>query len=318
MLEEITSWIQQNFNISYEAQIKIFYSLVVIIFLFLLRLITNAILNRRVHDSASLYRWRKSSGYLILAMGIVLFGMIWLRGAGSVATYLGLVSAALVIALQDPISNFVGWVFILSRRPFEIEDRIELGGTAGDVIDIRFFQFTLNEIGNWVEADQSTGRIVHIPNRKVFSENIANYSKGFTFIWNEIPVVLTFESDWRKAKALLQEIAERHTAHLSASARKRVESASKRYLIYYKNLTPIVYTKVVDHGVTLTVRYLCSPQRRRGTQEAIWEDILDAFATDPTLEFAYPTQRIFYNPAEGPPQSSANPAPDLDISLDDQ
>jgi small-conductance mechanosensitive channel len=83
-----------------------------------------------------------------------------LRGSGgSVVTYLGLVSAALVIALQDPITNFVGWVFIISRRPFEIEDRIQIGEDAGDVIDIRFFQFSLNEIGNWVDADQSTGRI---------------------------------------------------------------------------------------------------------------------------------------------------------------
>ena len=318
MFELITTWIEQNLSVSADIQSKIFYSLVVIFSLLILRALANAVLTRRIDDTASLFHWRKSTGYLSLAIGVTLIGIIWLRGAGSVVTYLGLVSAALVIALQDPITNFVGWVFIISRRPFEIEDRIQIGDDAGDVIDIRFFQFSLNEIGNWVDADQSTGRVLHIPNRKVFSENIANYTQGFTFLWNEVPVVLTFESDWRKGKAILLEIGERHTARLSASARKRVRHVAKRYLIYYKNLTPIVYTKVVDHGITLTIRYLCAPQRRRGSEQAIWEDILDAFAKEPTLEFAYPTQRIYYHPVEGPSELNRKSEQDGGIKLDDQ
>ncbi len=300
MIDELTTWIHQNFNLSYDVQTKLFYSLVVILALFLLRLLANAILHRRIHDSASLYRWRKNLGYFSWGLGIFFIAMIWMRGAGSVATYLGLVSAALVIALQDPITNLVAWVFIVSRRPIEIEDRIEIEGVAGDVIDIRFFQFSLNEIGNWVDADQSTGRVLHIPNRKVFSENIANYTQGFPYLWNEIPVVVTFESDWRKAKEILQVIAERHSAELSTEASIRARQVSSRYLIYYKNLTPIVYTKVVDHGVTLTIRYLCATRGRRSSLEAIWEDILDAFAADPALDFAYPTQRLYYHPLEGP------------------
>ncbi len=315
-MEEIKTWIQHNFSISYDYQTRIFYSLVVILVLFLLRFLANAILNKRVDDTASLYRWRKNISYLSMGIGLFFISIIWLRGADSLYTYFGLVSAALVIALQDPITNIVAWLFIVSRRPFEVEDRIQIGDASGDVIDIRFYQFSLNEIGNWVDADQSTGRVLHIPNRKVFTDNIANYTKGFPFLWDEIPVILTFESDWRKGKAILQEIGERHSARLSPSARKRARSASKHYLIYYKKLTPIVYTKVVDIGVTLTIRYLSSPRRRRGSEQAIWEDILDAFAQDPTLDFAYPTQRIYYNPVEGPQQSRPNPAQDMGIIPD--
>ena len=80
---------------------------------------------------------------------------------------------------------------------------------------MRLFQFSLLEIGNWVAADQSTGRVIHVPNGKVFGEALINYSKGFQYIWNEIPVRITFESDWQKAKGLLQEIADRHAASLS-------------------------------------------------------------------------------------------------------
>ncbi|PKP57527.1 mechanosensitive ion channel protein MscS, partial [Candidatus Atribacteria bacterium HGW-Atribacteria-1] len=156
------------------------------------------------------------------------------------------------------------------------------------------FQFTLLEIGNWVNADQSTGRIIHIPNGMVLSEVLANYSKGFQYIWNEVPVLITFESNWEKAKRILLKIANTHAEHLSKAAEKRVKEASKKFMILYSKLTPIVYTSVKDSGVLLTIRYLCEPQHRRDSEQAIWEDILKEFVQNKDIGFAYPTQR-FYN-----------------------
>src|SRR5205823_3735631 len=143
------------------------------------------------------------------------------------------------------------------------------------------FQFTLNEIGAWVDADQSSGRIIHIPNGKVFSDPVANYNKGFRYIWNEVPVVVTFESDWKKAKQILGKIAIKHAEHLTAQAEQDLLAASQQYLINYRKLTPIVYTKVVNDGVQLTIRYLIEPRKRRGTEHAIWEEILTEFAAAP-------------------------------------
>ncbi len=62
--------------------------------------------------------------------------------------------------------------------------------------------FSLMEIGNSDDADQSTDRIIHIPNGKVFTEVLANYGQGFQYVGYEIPELGTFESDWRKAKKL--------------------------------------------------------------------------------------------------------------------
>jgi small-conductance mechanosensitive channel len=269
--------------------------------LFLLRPIVIAIVSRRSDDITTLYRWRKASEYTALILGLYLISRIWFTSTQSLATYLGLLSAGLAIALQDPIANFVGWLFIVWRRPLEVGDRIEIGPYAGDVIDIRFFQFSLMEIRAWVDADQSTGRVLHVPNKKIFSDGIANYHRGFAYIWHEIPVEITFESDWRKAKKLLAGIAERHSIHHEEKARAQIRKAAKRYMINYDNLTPIVYTKVNPSGVLLTLRYLSDPRQRRATEEKIWEDILDAFEVEPKIEFAYPTQRIYYHPAEGRP-----------------
>lgn len=263
-----------------------------------------AIVSRRTQEPTVLYWWRQVTEYAALILVLFALSRIWLVGTQSLATYLGLLTAGLAIALQDPISNLFGWLFIVVRRPFEIGDRIEIGGTAGDVVDIRYFQFTVMEIRNWVRADQSTGRVVHIPNKMVFSEELGNFHKGISYIWHELPVTVTFESDWRKAKGLLQEIADRQASDLKEEARTRVRAAARRYMINYDKVTPIVYTQVSSHGVTLTVRYLCEPRQRRSTEEHFWEAILDAFAPEADLQFAYPTQRIAFHPSDDipPPQ----------------
>lgn len=74
-----------------------------------------------------------------------------------------------------------------------------------------------------MEADQSTGRIIHIPNGMILNQTLANYSKGFQYIWNEIPILITFESNWEKVKDLLQKIANKHGEHLSQAAEKKVK-----------------------------------------------------------------------------------------------
>ncbi|HYX83092.1 MAG TPA: mechanosensitive ion channel family protein, partial [Gemmatimonadales bacterium] len=203
--------------------------------------------------------------------------------------------------------NLAGWAFIVWSRPFEVGDRVEIGRHKGDVIDVHLFQFTLNEIGGWVDADQSTGRIVHVPNQLVFTEPVANYDKGFKYIWNEVPVLITYESNWKKAKEILTAIAFKHAEHLTAEAERDLLAASQQYLINYKKLTPIVYTTTTNSGILLSIRYLIEPRRRRGTVSAIWDDVLTEFAKAKDIELAYHTVRPFSNPIEGKIVGTAEP-----------
>ena len=306
-MNKISHWLEENFQLTPTAG-NILESLIIILALSLLRLFILRIVFRRTSNIKERYYWKNSVNYTTVGLVIILIALIWSDRVHNVFTFFGLFIAGLSIALKEPILNFFGWIFIISRRPFQVGDRIEIGGHAGDVIDVRIFQFTLNEIGNWVDADQSTGRIIHVPNARVFSTEQANYSMGFSHIWNETPVLLTFESNWRKAKEMLQEIATHHASHLTEDAEKQLMEASKRFMIFYSNLDPIVYTKVNDHGVLLTIRYLCLPQRRRTSEQNIWEEVLDTFATESDIEFAYPTQR-FYNHLQesGSQTNSDNP-----------
>lgn len=253
----------------------------------------------RGKDPQREYQVRKVVGYLTGACMFLVVGRIWFSGFESLTTYVGLLSAGMAIALQNPLVNIAGWGFIIWQRPFAVGDRIEIGKLRGDVIDQRLFMFSMMEIGNWVDADQSTGRVVHVPNGKLFTEMLANYGQGFPHIWNEIPVLLTFESDWRRAKKILVQICDRLGKGGEAAAQEKLRNAAKNFLIFYTHLSPIVYTSVRDCGVLLTIRYLCEPRTRRGSEQKMWEAILDGFAKAPDIDFAYPTQRFFANNTEG-------------------
>jgi small-conductance mechanosensitive channel len=295
----VRDWLQYRVGLSPAMQTHLLVTAVVIAGLWLLQRLVLAIVYRRFTDPWTRYRWRKGVTYVALAIAVVVIGREWLEGFKSLATFIGLVSAGIAIALKDPLANLAGWAFIAWSRPFEVGDRIEIAKHKGDVIDLHLFQFTLNEIGGWVDADQSTGRIVHIPNQQVFTEAVSNYDKGFKYIWNEVPVVVTYESNWKKAKEILGTIALKHAEHLTVEAERDLLAASRQYLINYKKLTPIVYTTTTASGILLTIRYLIEPRRRRGTVSAIWDDILTEFAQSPDIELAYHTVRSFSNPIEG-------------------
>jgi small-conductance mechanosensitive channel len=305
--EVITEWLQRLTRVEVLTAGKLIASIAIILGVAIVRWVMLAIVARRWDDVKIRYRWKKTSLYLASIISVILVGRLWLEGVGSLVTYFGILSAGLAIALKELVANFVGWVFIMWRRPFEVGDRIQIGDLAGDVIDLRIFQFTLLEIGNWVEADQSTGRVVHVNNGKVFTDNLANFSTGFQYIWNEIPVLVTFESDWRRAKQILLDIANRHGLEMSQGAAQQLRQAARKFMIFYKTLTPTVYTSVRDCGVLLTLRYMCDPRKRRATEQAVWEDILEAFAAVDDIDFAYPTQRFYDNVAEGKPGARAEP-----------
>ncbi|MCP4362898.1 MAG: mechanosensitive ion channel [Chloroflexi bacterium] len=294
-----------NVNVGVELLTRIIQSLLILIVLWLLRWIALRIVYRQFRkDTRLLYSWRKVVEYISAGFGIIMVGRIWLSGVDTLVTYLGLVSAGLAIALQDLIVSLAGWLFIVWRRPFVAGDRVQVGDTIGDVIDIRVFAFSLLEVGGRIEAEQSTGRIVHIPNGVIFKEPLVNTHQGYPYVWNEMPVMVTFESDWEKAKAILTKIIHDQAPDVKEGI-SRYEKRTDRFVISYGNIEPTIYTHVADSGIVLTMRYLIGPRRIRGSEHAIWEAILRAFDQHWDIDFAYPTQREFIHYEEGksPPSS---------------
>ena len=295
----IRQWLEDNLHISHSLENKILSTLFIVILLFLIQALTLKIAQEKVESHKARYIWQKAFGYITTFIAVVLLGNIWINDIKSLQTVVGFFLAGVAIALKDLVMDIAGWFFIIWRRPFYVGDRIEIRGHKGDVADTRLFQFSILEIGNWVDAEQFTGRIIHIPNGKVFTEPVLNYNRGFNFIWDEIPVLITNESNWKKAKVILQKINEKYTGKTSKEAEKHLLETSKKFLINITIAEPNVCTRIESFGTSLTLRYLCLPHERRTTQELISEAILDELEKHEDIDFAYPTHRIYSNLLEG-------------------
>ena len=253
-MDNITGFLHETLGISPANQTKLLYSLLILLAFGIIRFAVLKIVWRLTDDPKTRYTWKRTVSFIVGFLTLVLIGSVWIKAIGQFGAFLGLLTAGLAIALKDPLTNIAGWIFILTRKPFTLGDRIQIGEHKGDVIDIRLFQFTILEIGNWVDAEQSTGRIIHLPNGTVFTTSQANYTTGFKYIWNEISVLVTFESNWELAKKILSKIIKEHAESLSEDAEKKIIEASKKYMIFYRYLTPTVYTSVRESGI-LPVSY---------------------------------------------------------------
>jgi len=239
------------------------------------------------HKSRKFALWAR-----ILCVGLCAL-LIWGQRVEGLGVFLGIVGAGLTLSIQEILLCIAGWGLVVLRKPFDIGDRVEVGSHIGDVVDIRIFYSTLLEVSGRNHGEQSTGRIVHVPNSQLFRTSTLNYSQGFPFLWNEVPVVVTFESDWEAAKEVLMEWAEHEAEKLESEVRRHLRTAQEHLAIKYRRLSPIVYTHIANHGVAVTLRYLCPVRRRRGTEHALYEHILHRFAELPEVELAYPTTRFF-------------------------
>ena len=299
MIKDIINNIGNMFASVYDTshiKAKILGTLIaLIIFPIIKKFILSPIINN-IKNPEKRYNWNKVVSYVFYFLLFFIVGSFWFEGFESIATFLGLVAGGVAIALKDPLSNIAGWLHIITRAPFKIGDRIQLGEYAGDVVDITFSNFTIMEMG---DGDQNTGRLIHIPNGQIFINSLANYEKGFHFIWNEIPVLVTFESNWEKAKMLLQGVIKIKSEKYHFNANDMMKKASKKFMIRKTSLEPSVYTTVKDSGVELTIRHLCKPRDRRDIQEDIWETILKEFKKEIDIDLAYPTVRRFMNKEEG-------------------
>lgn len=298
-LNQIMQWLEKELGLSPAVQSQIFRTVLIIVILAIAYRFIKKFLYRSISDSKSYYRWKKTASYLFVVVGFIVVGRVWFMGVRSLTTFLGLFSAGLAIALKDSVMNIAGWAYVIWKRPFRVGDRVEIDGVAGDIIDIELFEFAMMEIRNWVHADQSTGRIVYIPNSAIFSKPLFNYSKGIPFIWDEIPIHISFESNWKKAKMLLEKIAQRYGEAISDQAESSIKEASRKFMLFNAKLDPTVYTSMDnENGITLTIRYMCSYRNRRDRAQSIYEDVLTEFAHHEDIELAYPTQRVYDRPRE--------------------
>ncbi len=257
-------------------------SLIIILVLWFMRFLILKVVDHHTQNQNTKYSWRKVSLFTIILTAIILIGWLWLENLQPILTFFGIIAAALTITLKEVLLNLAGVLFIFWRNIFAVGDRIEINDHKGDVVGIGLFYFTLLEVGNWVDADQSTGRIIKVPNNRVLTQPVFNYSRSFPYIWDEISVGVSLGSNWKKARQIIETIAHNETEDFSQKAREYVKQ-SEDELIHFHHFGPKVYLSLANASSTsiiLTLRYLCEPRKRRDKENSLWEAILEGFDSE--------------------------------------
>ena len=279
IIQDISQYLGKTFGF-YSEYVELFILTTLIFIVFgILKAIVRALYSRADVSNKKKYFRDRMLKIALNIISIILVILLWGHRISGMVTIISFLSAGIAIAVKEIIFDFFAGVYINMKKIFELEDRVEINGIKGDVVNIRSLGFEVLEVGDRVHAEQSTGRIIHIPNSFVFLYSLKNYTKAFKYIWDEITVKVPLDADIEKTKEVLYDIV--NSNEILETIPKKMEDAvadvTVEYRIYYNYLDPIIYTEIVDSHVELYIRYIVHPKKSRIVEDEIYLKILEEY-----------------------------------------
>ena len=208
---------------------SIILSLVIPLGAWIIYQILKRIIKRQIKDVTHRHSLRALIRNIIFVTAIIMIILVWLRPQQNLAVIIGLAVAGIILASQSAISSFSGYLLIISSNIYGIGDRISINNVTGDVMDIGFMRTTIMEIGQWVKADQYTGRVVTISNKALFDNPVFNYTRHWGYLWDEIMIPVTYTSDWRRTADIMLDVGNKYTAQLQEDAEAKLTKLIDRF-----------------------------------------------------------------------------------------
>jgi len=240
--------------------------------------IVQRLFTRRIQVNEARYRTRKFVnffGYVAILFAVL---ALFSERLGGLTVALGLTGAGIALALQDVIASLAGFFAITFGGYFKPGDRVQFGGVRGDVIDIGLVRTTFMELGEWVDGDLFTGRVVRVSNGAVFRDPVFNYSGEFPFLWDEIRIPVKHGSDIDLAREILHREVEAEVGEFTRASSEAWRSLVTRYLIEKARLEPLVTMVADESWLAFTIRYIVDYRLRRTTRDRLFRRILAGFA----------------------------------------
>ncbi len=250
----------------------------IVAFFSLVKMIGKRLIRRKLTGRGE-YVLNQSFRVMVNIFEILALLLVWGEYIKNLMTLISVLSAAMTIALREIILNFFCGIYIKFKRPFKVEDRIQIKDIKGDVMNISTLSFEVLEVSTKEDNGQSTGVVVNFPNSIVFSEPIKNINKGFKYIWNEIVVRISFDGDLIKNKQEIYKIVNgiETIKSIPRKMKSEINEANTENRVYFNKYDPIIYTKIANTHVELTVRYLMHPKKSRYVESVIWNKIYNAY-----------------------------------------
>ena len=278
LYEEICSTLAKATTLEEKYIVLLLTSLVVIIIFHILKVLGKKVIQKITtgrREFVSNQAYQVTLNILEILVFIFLFDD-YIKG---LMTFISVISAAMTIALRDFILNFFCGIYIKFKKPFKVEDRIQIEDIKGDVMSISAFSFEILEVSTKEDNGQSTGIVIHYPNSIIVSKPVKNINKGFKYIWDEIVVKVSLDADLESNKKEIYKIVNSLDTIKSIPKKMKnlIDDVNTTNRIYFNKFDPIIYTKIVDDHVELNVRFLMHPKKARYIESVIWNKIYLAY-----------------------------------------
>lgn len=269
---------------------KAFYTVAAIAIIHLLfKHLFEDVLIKRIKVSKTRYSFKKTVSIVYLVVLVAVVINIWVDSTQSLLVSYGIIAAGLAVSLQDLFKNFVGGILIFVTGIYRVGDRVEINSRKGDVIDIDILYTTLMEMGEWMSGDQATGRLTIIPNGYILSGSVNNYTKDHPFIWDEISLPITYDSDWKEAVTMILTVVRKETAAQVYDAEKSLSSLEEKYYLPRRVVEPAAFITLTDNWINFNIRYMTVVRERRMVKNKLSRLILEEIEKSEKIKLASTT-----------------------------
>ncbi|MGI8510824.1 MAG: mechanosensitive ion channel family protein [Gemmatimonadaceae bacterium] len=267
-----------------------------------------------IRDNDTRYRVRKLISFGGYLAALLVVTTVFSDRLAGLTVVLGVAGAGVAFALQEVILSAAGWIALTFSNFYGPGDRIQLGGTKGDVIDIGVLRTTLMEIGDWVNGDLYNGRMVRVANSFVFKGPVVNYSGAFPFLWDEVRLPIKYGSDRALARKIFTDVIDELVGDYTKQAGVAWDAMLRKYRLEEAKLEPMVTLIATDNWLEFTIRYVVDYRRRRITKDELFTRLLDRIdATEGRVSIAsgtydivgVPPIRVSLERLDAPPPSAA-------------
>lgn len=254
------------------------------------------IISARNTRPGELYRKRHALMTIVGVVAAAAIIVLWLSQLQRAGTFLGLAAAGMAVALKEPLLCIAGRIAILAGHIYTVGDRIEIDKIHGEVIDVGFFSTRMMELGNWIGGDQASGRIVQFSNSKLFGEHaIFNYTRHFSYIWDEVMLPITYASNVKATAEALLEVGREYTQDFLEGAQAELDRMQRYFLVPNFELRPQVYLEVNSNWVQLNMRYVVTPKKRRQASSYIYTHVFERLQGRDDVTIASQTMDVLVN-----------------------
>src|SRR5439155_443542 len=207
--------------------------------------------------------------------------------------------------MQEPLLNIVGWMVVTVMGLYKLGDRVELNNTRGYIVEITPMNTTLREFGGVLYGDSFTGRYATVPNSFVIKSNVFNYTKDTPFVWDQIVINVTYESDMKLAERLILEVAEETVGPMMRENRAHLRSKYEfADLADYMAEEPKVGWAFGASSIELTLLYFCPVFAKGSYRTRLVKRIYEKIMAEPRVQFAYP--HVEFVPPDAEPFARAS------------